>query len=115
MAESADRSRDAGDTGWQRDLSVSHNKVGDVRVAPGDLAGALGAYQAGLAIAERLAARDAGNGGWQRDLLVPRSKIGDALPRLGAVAGARRSADAARDLRAAEGPMGRIEAAAKAR
>ncbi len=56
--------------GWQRDLSVSFNKVGDVQVAQGDLAGALKSYRDSLAIADRLAASDPGNAGWQRDLSV---------------------------------------------
>ena len=42
---------DPGNAGWQRDLSVSHNKVGDVQVAQGDLAGALQSYRDSLAIA----------------------------------------------------------------
>jgi hypothetical protein len=33
--------QDPGNAGWQRDLSVSYNKVGDVQRARGDLAGAL--------------------------------------------------------------------------
>jgi hypothetical protein len=33
---------------WQRDLSVSHNKIGDVQQAQGDLAATLTSYQ-GLA------------------------------------------------------------------
>lgn len=51
-----------------RDLSVSHNKIGDVLVAQGDLAAALASYRAPLGIRERLAAADPGNAGWQRDL-----------------------------------------------
>ena len=31
-------------TEWQRDLSVSHHKLGDVKLAQGDLPGALAAY-----------------------------------------------------------------------
>ena len=38
---------DPGNAGWQRDLSVSWDKLGDVRVAQGDLAGALQAFTAG--------------------------------------------------------------------
>ena len=41
----------------QRDLSVSHNKIGDVLVAQGDGPGALAAYRKGLAIAEALRVR----------------------------------------------------------
>ena len=55
----------SGNAGWQRDLSVSHNKIGDVQQAQGDLAAALASYQASLAIAERLAKADPGNAGWQ--------------------------------------------------
>jgi tetratricopeptide (TPR) repeat protein len=61
---------DPGNAGWQRDLSVSHNKIGDVQRAQGDLAAALRSYQASLAIRERLAEADPGNAGWQRDLAL---------------------------------------------
>ena len=47
-----------GSAGWQRDLAVAHNKIGDVLVEQGDLAQALKSYQASLAIRERLAAAD---------------------------------------------------------
>jgi hypothetical protein len=49
---------------WQRDRSVSYGKVGDVQVAQGNLPAALTSYQAGLAIADRLAKSDPGNAGW---------------------------------------------------
>ena len=42
---------DPANTGWQRDLSVSHNKLGDVAIAAGDLTAARTAYQASLDIA----------------------------------------------------------------
>jgi len=45
----------------------------------GDTAGALTAYQAGLAIRERLSERDPGNTGWQRDLSVSCWKIGEMM------------------------------------
>jgi hypothetical protein len=54
--------------GWRRDLSVSHNKIGDVLVAQGDLPGALVEFRAGMAIRKALADADAGNAGWRRDL-----------------------------------------------
>ena len=44
--------QDPGNTEWQRDLSVSHNKVGDVLAAQGDTAAALTAYRAGLDITD---------------------------------------------------------------
>jgi hypothetical protein len=68
---------DPTNTGWQRDLSVSHLKVGDVAVAAGDLTAAATAYQAGLDLAVRLAAADPTNTGWQRDLTVSHDRLGD--------------------------------------
>ena len=61
---------DPGNAGWQRDLSVSHNKIGDVQRAQGDLAAALRSYQASHDIFARLAEADPGNAGWQRDLAL---------------------------------------------
>ena len=69
---------DASNSQWQRDLSVSHNKIGDVLVEQGDTAGALKAYRDSLAIRERLAASDASNSQWQRDLLVSHFRLADA-------------------------------------
>ena len=40
--------RDPANTEWQRDLSVSHDRIGDVLVAQGDGPGALAAYRKGL-------------------------------------------------------------------
>ena len=68
---------DPGNAGWQRDLSVSLDKVGDVQVAQGDLAGALKSYRDSLAIRDRLAQSDPGNAGWQRDLSVSYEKVRD--------------------------------------
>ena len=68
--------------GWQRDLSVSHNKVGEVLHAQGDLAGALARVSG-----QPGNPRDAGaapipaNAGWQRDLSVSHEKVGDVLGR----------------------------------
>jgi tetratricopeptide (TPR) repeat protein len=66
-------------SGNERDLSVSHNKIGDVLMAEGDREGALAAYRAGLAIRESLSRLDPGNTEWQRDLSVSHNKIGDVL------------------------------------
>jgi len=46
----------AEDVGNERDLSVSHNRIGDVEFARGNTEAALAAYQASLAIREKLAA-----------------------------------------------------------
>ena len=64
-------------TDFQRELSVSYDKVGDVQVAQGNLPAALASYQEGLAIRDRLAKSDPGNAGWQRDLAVSYDKVGD--------------------------------------
>ena len=44
---------DAGNADWQRDLSVSYNKIGDVLVAQGALGEALKSYRDSHAIFER--------------------------------------------------------------
>ena len=36
---------DPDNAGWQRDLSVSHDKIGDVQLAQDDLAAALTSYR----------------------------------------------------------------------
>jgi hypothetical protein len=80
---------DPGNAGWQRDLSVSHEKVGDLAVAAGDLPAARDAYTASLAIAQRLADADPGNAGWQRDLSVSWMSIGSIAMSAGDLAAAR--------------------------
>ena len=75
---------DPANTEWQRDLSVSHNKLGDVAAAAGDLAAARAAYQAALDIARpagrrrprqhRMAARP---------VRQPRTSSGTSRPRPG--------------------------------
>jgi tetratricopeptide (TPR) repeat protein len=67
---------DPEDPARQRDLSVSHNKIGDVLVAQGDGPGALAAFRKGLAIREALAARDPANALWQTDVAVSCAKLG---------------------------------------
>jgi tetratricopeptide (TPR) repeat protein len=62
-----------------RDLSVSHDRIGDVQVAQGNLAAALKAYEQDLGIAEKLAAADPGNAGWQRDLALSHGHAGMAM------------------------------------
>ena len=58
---------DPGNAGWQRDLSVSHGKIGDVQRAQVDLAAALASYQASRAIADR-----SGQGGPRQRRLAAR-------------------------------------------
>ncbi|WP_439924312.1 tetratricopeptide repeat protein [Nitrobacter sp. JJSN] len=70
---------DPHNAGWQRDLSVSHDRIGDVLVAQGKLPEALKSFRDGLAIRERLASADSGNAERQRDLSLSHEKIGDVL------------------------------------
>jgi tetratricopeptide (TPR) repeat protein len=62
--------QDPSNAGWQRDLSISFNKIGDVQTARGKLDAALKTYQDSLAIREKLAAQDLSNAEWQRDVWV---------------------------------------------
>ena len=83
----------------QRDLSVSHNKIGDVLVAEGKLEEARKAYEAGLGIAKRLAKADPKNSEWQRDLSVSHNRIGDVLVAEGKLAEARKAHEAGLGIR----------------
>ena len=82
---------DPGNAGWQRDLAVSYEKIGDIELAQGDFAAALNSYQQDLAISDRLAKSDPGNAGWQHDLALPYQKIGDVQMAQGDLAAALRS------------------------
>ncbi len=73
--------QDPDNAGWQRDLSVNYDKVGDLQSAQGDLAGALQSYRDGLAISEKLAKQDPGNAGWQGDLAFSYWRTGTTLAR----------------------------------
>ena len=91
---------DPANTEWQRDLSISHNKLGDVARAAGDLAAARAAYQAALDIRVRLAAADPADTGWQRDLSVSHNKVGDVARAAGDLAAARAAYQVGLDIRA---------------
>ncbi len=68
---------DPTNTDWQRDLTVSHHRVGDLAQARGDLTSAAEHHQTSLDIAARLASADPTNTDWQRDLTVSHDKVGD--------------------------------------
>jgi hypothetical protein len=75
---------DRSNAGWQRDLSISHIKVGDMLVAQGRRDETLASYRASLAIAERLSVADRSNAGWQRNLAIGRAATSSSrwsLPR----------------------------------
>jgi tetratricopeptide (TPR) repeat protein/uncharacterized membrane protein HdeD (DUF308 family) len=77
LASALHAQSDPSNFGWQRDLSVSYDRVGDVLKDQGDLAGALKSYRDSLAIREQLAKSDPSNAGWQRDLSVSYDNIGN--------------------------------------
>jgi hypothetical protein len=71
--------QDPSNADWQRDLSVSYEKVGDVLSAQGDLVGALKSYRDSLPIAEKLSKQDASNAGWQNNAAWSRYCIAKVL------------------------------------
>ena len=74
---------DPGNAGWQRDLSVSLEKLGDLAVAQGDLEDARQKYADALEVSQRLAESDPSNAQWQRDLFVSNFKLADVLEKQG--------------------------------
>jgi tetratricopeptide (TPR) repeat protein len=68
---------DPGNTKWQRNLSVSYDRLGAVVVPQGRLVKAVRAYRKSLAITKTLVAGDPRNTEWQRDLSVSYNKLGD--------------------------------------
>jgi tetratricopeptide (TPR) repeat protein len=69
--------RDPNNAEWQRDLSVSYDRVGDIGAARGDRDGALKAFSDALEIAKRLAARDPEIAEWQRDIAYSYWRVGN--------------------------------------
>ena len=98
IAEAAARSQPDNDQ-WQRNLSVSYNRVGGVQAAQGKLGEALASFQASLAIFERLATADPGNAGWQRDLSVSYNRVGEVLVAQGKLGEALASSQASLAIR----------------
>ena len=68
---------DRSNTQWQRDLSISYEKVGDVLVAQGKLEEALKAYRDGLAIVQRLVFLSPNNKQFRDDLNSVIDRIGN--------------------------------------
>ncbi|MCK6411661.1 MAG: hypothetical protein L6Q55_04460 [Azonexus sp.] len=73
-------SKEPDNSEWQRDLSVSYDKVADI-LRRSDPAAALVNYQASLKIRQDLAQREPDNTEWQRDLSVSYNKVADILRR----------------------------------
>ncbi|UGT60147.1 tetratricopeptide repeat protein [Nocardia asteroides] len=72
-----------GRTDYQRDLSVSYNKVGDLYRALGRGDDAMNAYQNSLTIAQKLATDEPGRTDYQRDLSISYDNVGDLYRALG--------------------------------
>jgi tetratricopeptide (TPR) repeat protein len=70
-------SADPSNTDWQRDLSVSYNRIGDVLMDQGNLPEALKSFRAAFAVAERLAKAAPNNTLWQQDLSISNERLGD--------------------------------------
>jgi len=72
----------------QKDLSLSHDRLGDARLRQGDVAAALANYEQGLAIRDRLATTNPEDQQLKSDMSVSYEKLGDALLQQGNTAGA---------------------------
>ena len=68
---------------WQRALSVSYDRIGDVQSAQGDLSSALSSYKQCLEISQKLAARDPANAQWKTDLVISLVKLASMLEQQG--------------------------------
>ena len=62
--------RDPANTTWQRDLSISHERIGNALRSQGYGRDALKAYQKSLEIKETLTKLDPANTQWQVDLTI---------------------------------------------
>ena len=83
---------DPGNAGWQHDLAVSYDRIGDVLVGARRPCGRAEVLPATASPSfDRLAKSDPGNAGWQRDLSVSYEKIGDVQVAQGDLAGALQS------------------------
>ena len=78
-------SNERDNTEWQRDLSVSYDKVADI-LRRSDPVAALDHYQASLKIRQDLARREPDNTEWQRDLSVSYNNVADIQRRSDPVA-----------------------------
>ena len=87
LAIARDLAKEMSNVEVQRDLAVSIEKIGDVKLQAGDRAGALAAYEEVLVICHHLAG-DKGNAEAQGDLSVSFDKIGDVKLRAGDLKGA---------------------------
>ena len=92
---------DGARTDVKRDLSLSHERVGDALLQAGDVAGAREAYAACLALRRELVARSRDNVEWRRDLSVALERVADVSALQGRHGDARAAFDEALALRQA--------------
>jgi hypothetical protein len=59
---------DPANTEWQRDLSISHIKLGELLFSEGNVHAAKGTYRLAAEIVKQLVARDSTNAQWRADL-----------------------------------------------
>jgi autotransporter strand-loop-strand O-heptosyltransferase len=85
---------DAGNAGFQRDLSVAQNRIGAVLLAQGDLKGAIDEYRASFAVMERLTAANPDNAEFQRDLAWCNVRLAELLKAHGRIVDALANQDA---------------------
>ncbi|RFU49687.1 hypothetical protein D0B32_07905 [Paraburkholderia sp. DHOC27] len=71
---------------WQRDLALSHNRIGELLMTQSNLAGALGEFQQALHILEPLASSSPDDLQVQRDLAATYSNIGNVQKKQGNLA-----------------------------
>jgi tetratricopeptide (TPR) repeat protein len=69
--------RDAENVTWQRDITVTLNKIGDLEKARRDVAAATAAYDESIAIRRRLLGRNPENIEAARDLQIALDRLGD--------------------------------------
>ena len=73
---------DPGNAGWQRGLSISHEKIGDFLEIQGDIKGSVEAYEKSLPIAQSLADRLPDHPRFQSDLAITKRRIEELRARL---------------------------------
>ncbi len=71
--------QDPGNADHQRDVAISHDKVGDILEAQEDLGAALDHFLQSLEIFQRLAVQDTRNADHQRDVAISHDKVGNVL------------------------------------
>jgi len=68
-------SADPANAGWQRDLSVSYERIGNHEEALGDIAAAIAAYEKSLPIAQSLVDRFPGHPQFQSDVGITKRHL----------------------------------------